>query len=107
MVRAFTPPGGLKVRVLFDAFYSCKTLTAACEEREFSWFPVASRNRLLDRGGRARSLGDIGPGTLKHRRERVPLRRVRGWRWLNIAVVDGRLKKIGAVRVVFSKRPRD
>lgn len=107
MVRAFTPPTGLKVRVLFDAFYLCKTLTAACENRGFSWFSVASRNRLLQRDNRQRPIGDIGPSTLKHHGQRVRMRRSRGWRWLNIAAVDGRLKKIGAVRVVFSKRPRD
>lgn len=107
IVRTFTPPKGLKVRVLFDAFYLCKALTAACEDRGFTWFSVASRNRLLERGRRQDSVGDVGPGTLKHRRQRVRLRRARGWRWLHIAAVDGRLKRIGAVRVVFSKRPRD
>ena len=35
------------------------------------------------------------------------MKRARGWRWLRIATVVGRLKKIGTVRVVFSKRPRD
>jgi len=107
MVRSFTPPKGLKVRVLFDAFYLCKTLTAACEKRGFSWFSVASRNRLLERDGRQRTIGELGPGLLKHHGQRVRMRRARGWRWTTIAAVDGRLKKIGAVRVVFSKRPRD
>jgi SRSO17 transposase len=107
MVRTFTPPKGLKVAVLFDAFYLCKTVTAACENRGFSWFSVASRNRLLEQKHGWRRIGDLGPGVLKHRGERVRLRRARGWRWLNIAAVDGRLKKIGAVRLVFSRRPGD
>jgi len=107
IVRTFTPPPGLKVRVLFDAFYLCKGLTAACEHRGFSWFSVASRNRLLARDGRQRRIGDLGPGLLKHHGQRVRLRRARGWRWMTIAAVDGRLKKIGPVRLVFGKRPRD
>jgi SRSO17 transposase len=108
MVSSFTPPKGVKVRVLFDALYLCKSMTAACENRGFTWFSVASRNRLLTREGRPeRRLGDLGVGTLKHHSRRVRMRRARGWRWLDIAEVDGRLKKIGAVRVVFSRRPRD
>src|SRR6185437_4491377 len=46
LIRAFVPPKGVKVRVLFDAFYLCKPVTAACESRGFTWFSVASRNRL-------------------------------------------------------------
>jgi len=107
MIAAFTPPEGLKVGVLFDAFYLCPAVTAACKKRGFSWFSVASRNRNLDCNGKQRKIGDIGPGLLKHRGQRVRMRRARGWRWMSIAAVNGRLKKIGEVRVVFSKRPRD
>jgi SRSO17 transposase len=107
MVRSFTPPKGLKVRVLFDAFYLCKPVTAACEKRGFTWFSVASRNRLLLQDSGWRTIGEIGPGRIKHQGKRVRMRRARGWRWLTIAFTDGLLKKIGAVRVVFSKRPRD
>lgn len=107
MVRSFVPPHGLKVRVLFDAFYLCKPVTAACAERGFTWFSVASRNRLLWQESGWRHIGEIGPGRIKHRGQRVRMRRARGWRWLTIAGNDGLLKKIGAVRVVFSKRPRD
>lgn len=108
LIRAFVPPKGVKVRVLFDAFYLCKPVTAACESRGFTWFSVASRNRLLQRGGKPnQTIGDLGPGTLKHHGQRIRMKRDRGWRWMRIAAVDGRLKKIGAVRVVFSKRPRD
>ena len=107
IVRSFTPPAGLKVRVLFDAFYLCPTVTAACESRGFTWFSVAARNRLLLQEHGWRRLGDLGPGQIKHGGKRVRMRRARGWRWLTIASTDGLLKKIGAVRIVFSKRPRD
>lgn len=108
LIAAFTPPKGVKVRVLFDAFYLCKPVTAACENKGFTWFSVASRNRLLQRErGATRSLGDLAPGVVKHHGRNVRMKRARGWRWLRIATVVGRLKKIGTVRVVFSKRPRD
>jgi hypothetical protein len=108
MIRDFAPPKGLKVRVLFDAFYLCPTVTQACCERGFSWFSVASRNRSLVRSrGRSQKIGDLGPGVLKHRGKNVRMPRSRGTAKLRIADVDGDLARIGRVRLVFSKRPRD
>lgn len=111
MIRAFVPPIGLKVRVLFDAAYLCPHVTNACESRGFSWFSVAAKNRnlLRDTGRhRKRQLADLGPGTLKHRRRRVRMKRSGGrTQAMDIAHVDGRLAKIGRVRIVFSKRLRD
>jgi len=109
MIGTFTPPNGVKVRVLFDAFYLCASVTKACELRGFTWFSVASKNRRISREGRGQSgqLGDLAAGVLKHRSGHVRMKRDRGWRWLRIATIDGRLKKIGRVRIVFSKRPGD
>lgn len=36
LIRQFQPPKGVKVRVLFDAFYLCATVTKACENMGFS-----------------------------------------------------------------------
>jgi SRSO17 transposase len=36
MIRAFDPPAGLKVRVLFDAAYLCPKVTSVCENRGFT-----------------------------------------------------------------------
>ena len=107
MIREFAPPCGLKVRVLFDAFYLCGPVTKACESRGFSWFSVASKNRKLKRKGAGKSgqLADIAPGRLRYQSRRVRMKRTRGWRWMKLSRVDGSLSKIGDVRVVFSKRP--
>lgn len=107
LIRAFTPPSGVKVRVLFDAYYLCPTVTQACQAQGFLWFSVASKNRNLLVRGRKTRVGDLGPGVLKHRGRRVRLKRDRGWRWMRLAAVNGRLTGIGEVRVVYSKRPRD
>ena len=109
MIRAFEPPRGVQVRVLFDAFYLCALVTKACENRDFTWFSVASKNRRFARAGRGQSgkLGDLASGVLQHQSQRVRMKRDRGWRWLRIASVDGALNKIGRVRIVFSKRPGD
>lgn len=107
VIRQFEPPAGLKVRVLFDAFYLCPAVTKACADRGFIWFSVAASNRNLTLQTRVRRIGEIGPGVVRSRGQRVRLKRARGWRWMRIAAVDGRLSRIGPVRVVFSKRPGD
>jgi SRSO17 transposase len=109
MIHDFPPPQGLKVRVLFDAFYLCPCVTKACQDRQFTWFSVASKNRLLTRTGQGKSgkIGGLAPGVLKHQNRSVRMKRDRGWRWLRIASIDGSLQKIGTVRIVFSKRPGD
>ena len=53
---------GLKVRVLFDAFYLCPRVARACEAGGFTFFSVASRNRTFTTGtGKKRRRRKIGP----------------------------------------------
>lgn len=107
LIREFTPPGGLKVRVLFDAFYLCAAVVRACQSRKFSWFSVASQGRNFIRpGGKRRRIKAWAPGVLRYHGRRVRLRRARGWRWMRIAAMDGKLSKIGTVRMVLCKRHR-
>jgi SRSO17 transposase len=108
IIRRFQPPKELKTRVLFDAFYLAPNVIRACEERGFTWFSVASKNRKLHRSRcRTRAIRDFAPGLLKHQARWVRLRRARSWRWLRIASTDGALNRIGRVRLVLSKRPGD
>lgn len=107
-IQSFAVPKGLKVRVLFDAFYLTPVVIRACENRGFSWFSVASKNRTLTRDGlkyRRRRIIDLVGGLLKHHGRNVRMRRVRGWAHFKIAMMDGRLKGIGSVRMVVRKRP--
>ncbi len=111
MVKAFDPPEGVKVRVLFDAFYLCPTVTRACQGKGFTFFSVASRNRNFTTGegkrAKRRSIARLMPGLIRHHGKGVRMRRSRGKATtLRIASVDGRLSRIGRVRMVVSKRPR-
>jgi len=108
MIREFAPPAGVKVRVLFDAFYLCPTVTRACESRGFSYFSVAAKNRSfrVDRSkGRGRKIGLLAPGLIRHRGKNVRMKRSRGVAKLRIAGTGGHLSRIGRVRMVLSKRP--
>jgi hypothetical protein len=46
------------------------------------------------------------PGLIRHQGRNVGMKRARGTAKLRIACVDGRLSRIGHVRMVVSKRPR-
>jgi SRSO17 transposase len=110
MVREFEVPRGLKVRVLFDAFYLSPVVVKACQEREFKWFSVASKNRCFRREGekgRGRQIGKLAPGVLRYHGKGVRMKRSRGWASLRIAQLDGHLSRIGQVRMVISKRPHE
>lgn len=105
MISEFAAPAGLKVRVLFDAFYLSPVVTKACLACGFHWFSVAARNRtVICEGKPRRRLADLAPGWLRHRARVVRLRRARGWAWMRIAVCDGHLSRIGMVRLVASRR---
>jgi SRSO17 transposase len=108
MVREFAPPAGVKVRVLFDAFYLCPQVTRACESKGFSYFSVAAKGRRFRRHGergRGRKIGLLAPGLIRHRGRNVRMKRSRGVAKLRIVGVDGHLSRIGRVRMVLSKRP--
>jgi len=110
MIKQFEVPEGLKVRVLFDAFYLSPVVVKACEKREFHWFSVASKNRNFRRQGtkgKGKNIRDLVPGLLRHHGRFVHMKRSRGKAKLKIASVDGHLSRIGPVRMVVSKRPHE
>jgi DDE superfamily endonuclease len=108
MIRAFAAPKGLRVRVLFDAFYLCPAVTRACSDQGFTFFSVAQKGRsFTTSNGRCRKLKDLAPGLLRHHGRAVRMNRSRGTARLRLAGVDGVLSRIGPVRAVASKRPGD
>jgi len=107
IVTALHAPAGVHVRVLFDAFYLCPTLTKACESRGFTFFSVAQRNRnFKTKNGKTRRIAALMPGLIRHRGKNVRMKRSRGKAALRLASADGHLSRIGHVRMVVSKRPR-
>ena len=109
MIRDFAAPAaGMKVRVLFDAFYLCPVVANACTSKGFFFFSVAQRSRnLTTPNGRKRKIARLMPGLIRHQGRTVRMRRSRGrLATLRVAAADGHLSRIGRVRMVVSKRPR-
>lgn len=110
MIRQFDRPAGLKVRVLFDAFYLSPVVVKACEKQGFAWLSVASKNRNFRRQGtkgKGKNIRDLVVGLLCHHGRFVHMKRARGATKLKVASVDGHLSRIGQVRMVISKRPHE
>ena len=107
MIKAFDAPEGVKVRVLFDAFYLCPAVAKACQLKGFTFFSVAQRNRNFKTAhGKTRKIARLMPGLIRHKGRNVRMRRSRKAARLRIACADGHLSRIGRVRMVISKRPR-
>jgi hypothetical protein len=97
-------PAGFKVTVLFDAYYLCSAVIDACRRRSWHFIGVAKSNRRFKVQGSYRRLGDYARNVLR-----------RGGRWHKIAGLKSRgsyrlaervgtMKKVGEVKVVFSRR---
>lgn len=108
MIQAMPTLKGLKIRVLFDGFYLCQPVVRACQDRGFTWFSTAQRNRRFTRDrGRRGEIGQLAPGWTRHLGRNVHMRRARRMARMRIAKVDGELSSIGRVRMVISKRIGD
>lgn len=117
VVEAFTLPGGVTVRVPFDASHPCPHAAKACERKGFRFVSVAARNRSFradsgkgaaDEAGRmGKTIGRLMPGPIRYQGKDVRMTRSRGEvAKLRVAKADGHLSRTGRVRMVASKRPR-
>jgi hypothetical protein len=104
VIRNADLPKGLKVTVLFDSYYLCDVVADACGARGWHYIGVGKANRNLTVDGQKKKLEKYGRNVL-----------ARDGRWRNIqglrksgqyrlASRVGFMKKLGEVKVVFSRR---
>jgi DDE superfamily endonuclease len=98
-------PSSLKVTVLFDSYYLCGPVAQACRRRGWHYIGMAKSNRRFLVQGQSRKLKTYAPNVVR-----------RCGRWHRIAGLNGHqgsyllaqrigsLKKLGVVKVVFSRR---
>jgi SRSO17 transposase len=111
-VRTVELPDDLRVTVLFDAFYLCPTVTHACADRGWHWVGVGKSNRCFTpaggapgRGdGRVKKLGKYGQNVLRRDGQTHAIRGLKTMHRYRIAERVGRLRGLGDVKVVFSRR---
>jgi len=97
-------PRGLKVTVLFDSYYLCDVVADACRARGWHYIGVGKSNRNLTVDGQKKKLERYGRNVLRRDGQwrSVPGLRKTGKYYLASRV--GFMKKLGKVKVVFSRR---
>jgi SRSO17 transposase len=99
-------PKGVKGIALFDSYYLCPTVTNACDRQGFRWISVSKKNRKFAPDGRPRDLRKMGRYGQNVLRREGQSEKVKGKSY-RLAERVGRLSKIGRVKLVFSRRPKE
>jgi hypothetical protein len=106
LIREFTPPAGVKVVVVFDAYYLCPTVVKACRAQHFHFASTLKSNRSLFTQGWKLNAGRYGRNLFRRRRTTT----------LDLAKPDGPVRyrfvdagwlevsKLGPLHVVFSRK---
>ena len=97
-------PADLDVTVLFDSYYLCDVVADACQARGWHYVGVGKGNRNLTLNGQKHKLDRYGRNVLGREgrwHEIAGLRKAGSYR---LAQRIGHMKKLGTVKVVFSRR---
>jgi hypothetical protein len=107
VIRDLTLPGnGQNVTVLFDSYYLCSTVLAACQVRNWSFVSVAKKNRNFRPAGRPRDKRKLKSYGAKLFERHGVWRTVNGKKHQLVERV-GDLSKAGRVKLVFSRRSNE
>jgi hypothetical protein len=106
-VRQANLPKDLKVTVLFDAYYLCPTVVQAVHDRGWHYIGVGKSNRRFQVKGLSHRLSRYGPNVLHRSGEWMKISGLKKAHSYRVAERVGHLRKLGEVKVVFSRRRGD
>lgn len=106
LIRAFDAPKGMRVHVLFDSYYLCKTVVKACRDKGFHFISTLKDNRNLFRHGRKLKAGRYKKNVLRRgRKQRLVLARGKGeaqFTYVDAGWLD--VSGLGNLHVIFSRK---
>ena len=106
LIRECKAPAGVKVMVLFDAYYLCHTVVKACREQGFHFASTLKSNRSLFKPGWKLKAGRYAKNLLRRRRtEPLMLEKPHGqvrYRYVDAGWLQ--VSKLGVLHVVFSRK---
>lgn len=106
LIRAFDPPKGLRVHVLFDSYYLCKTVVDACREKGFHFLSTLKDNRNLFKNGMKLKAGRYKKNAFRRGEKRsVALARESGracFTYVDAGWLD--VSGLGSLHVIFSRK---
>ena len=106
VIAELSLPADARPIVLFDSYYLCAEVAAACDVRGWKYVGVAKKNRNFFPDGRPRDrrqLSVYGSDVLARDGRET---KVRGKKY-RLAERVGTLKHLGRTKLVFSRRPRE
>jgi SRSO17 transposase len=106
LIRELKAPAGVKVVVLFDAYYLCRTVVQACREKHFHFASMLKGNRSLFKQGWNLKAGRYGRNLFRRRRTDTlvivkPHGKARD-RFVDAGWLE--VGHLGRLRVVFSRK---
>lgn len=106
LIRECTAPTGVKVMVLFDAYYLCPTVVKACRAQHFHFASTLKSNRSLFKQGWKLHAGRYGRNLCRRRRlDTLDLAKPYGpvrYRFVDAGWLE--VSKLGPLHVVFSRK---
>jgi hypothetical protein len=103
-IRQAAVPRDLEVTVLFDCYYLCPTVVEACRQRNWHYIGVGKLNRRFAVQGQWRRLSSYGRNLLRRQGKWCRIQGLCKAGNYQLAARIGTLRKLGEVKIVFSRR---
>ena len=100
-------PPTMDVTVLFDSYYLCGTVARAVDAKGWHYISVAKKNRTFQSESRSHRIGKYGPNVIHRSGKWMRITGLRKAHRYLVAARTGTMKKLGEVKVVFSRRRGD
>ena len=104
IILGATIPSKFDVTVLFDAFYLCPTVVNACKQRKWRYIGVSKSNRRFFNNTGNHKINSYSKNILSRSGKWYNIQGLRKTSSYKLAYRIGTMKKLGEVKVVFSRR---
>ena len=106
-IESLPLPPHFPVTVLFDSYYLCANVARAVENKGWHYIGVAKSNRRLTVEGHSHRLSRYASNVLRRGGEWMSITGLQRTHSYRVAERVGMMKKLGEVKVVFSRRRGD
>jgi len=106
-IESLPLPSHFPVTVLFDSYYLCANVARAVENKGWHYIGVGKSNRRLTVEGHSHRLSRYASNVLRRGGEWMSITGLRRTHSYRVAERIGMMKKLGEVKVVFSRRRGD
>lgn len=106
LIREFVPPEDVKVIVLFDSYFLCRTVLKACRDKGFRFISTLKSNRNIYKNRQKLKAGKYGHNLFRRSpKQTMQVPKENGivtYRFVDAGWLS--VSKVGRVRVIFSQK---